>query len=97
MTNINELFSKEFNDLLSEGNQFWRDLCEKVKIQNDVPPLTNLTICKQLEEAHFETYKAAIKIAKTSLKASRLYKDIYLINKGLSLYQEEDSEEPNKN
>jgi len=81
MKNINEEFGKEFNDLMKDGNDFWHDLCNRVELLNNIPELTNVEICQQLEDAHSNIYKSAVRVAEVALQSSRLYRDLYIINK----------------
>lgn len=83
MKNINEEFGKDFEELMMGGNDFWHDLCKQIELLNNVPELTNVEVCRQLESAHLDVYKSAIKVAEVALQSSRLYRDLYIINKSL--------------
>ena len=80
MTTLNEEFSKEFNTLAEKGNNYWVELFEIQKQIAAIPALSNLEICKQLEEVYQEAYLRAMKVAEISLKISSLYRDIRIVS-----------------
>jgi|GEM_PF-4531569 hypothetical protein len=80
MTTINEEFNKEFNILAEKGNTYWIELFEIQEQISSIPAVSNLKICKQLENVYQEAYIRAMKVAEISLKLSSLYRDIYIVS-----------------
>jgi hypothetical protein len=73
---IDEKYQKEYDQLAEIGNSYWTDLLETIQSINNIPPLTDLAICKKLEDAYSDIYRKASNMAEISLKTSLLYRKI---------------------
>ena len=73
---IDEKYGKEYDLLAEIGNSCWIDLLQTIQSIDEIPPLTDLAICKKLENTYFDIYRKAMNMAEISLKLSFLYKNI---------------------
>jgi len=81
---LNDVFSKEFKELQVEANKGFDELLASIKNMQDIPSITDLSICQQLEHAHFCIYINAIRVSNTAQKLSQLYHYVYLLNSGIT-------------
>jgi hypothetical protein len=77
---INESYKNEFDRLNAEGMMLDKNIHEISKTISEMPPLTDLKICKQLENEYYHLYEYYSLLAETSLKVSQLYRYTHIMN-----------------
>jgi len=73
---IDEKYGKEYDLLAEIGNSYWTDLLKTIQSIDEIPPLTDLAICKKLEDTYYDIYQKSSNMAEISLKISLLYRKI---------------------
>ena len=82
--NVNNVFSKQM-DALSEVSKthFQRAELLRLKIEG-IPPLTDLSVCKQLINVYEELSETYAAMADDMLRISEMFRYTYLINKAFA-------------
>jgi hypothetical protein len=84
MSDLNESFGIEFDKLKKSADKTYNELSASIKNMQEIPSITDLNVCKQLEKAHFDIYINAIALSDTAMRLSQLYHYIYVVNKSLT-------------
>jgi len=78
--NLNKSFAEEFDKICQEEATMMKNIKSIRKYIGELPPLTNLNVCKKLEDEHLRMYEYTTLLANTYMKLSQLYHYTRLIN-----------------
>ena len=78
---LNEIFGKEFNKIRQEEIAIRKSIADIQECINQIPPITDLVICKRLENEYQNLYEYTMLLANTYMKLSQLYHYTELINR----------------
>jgi hypothetical protein len=76
----NKIFNKDFDNVCSEVKIIEENRISILKCISQIPPLTNLEICKNLEDEYWNLYEYTMLLANAYMKVSQLYHYVKLIN-----------------
>ena len=79
--NLNEIFGEEFDKIRQEEIMMIKNIKSIRKHIGEIPPITDLTICKKLENEYLLMHEYTSLLANTYMKLSQLYHYTKLINK----------------
>jgi len=78
---MNESFGKEFDALSVESNQLMAYVTEIRNKINDIPQITDLNVCLELEKEYGNLGEYTRLLGDTFFKLSQMYHYVRLINK----------------
>ena len=81
--NINESFGKEFDSLSAESNQLMNYVTEIRNKINDIPRITDLNVCFELEKKYAKLGEYTRLLGDTFFKLSQMYHYVKLVNKAV--------------
>jgi hypothetical protein len=81
MNDLNAIFHEEFIKLQENANKKYAELIASIVSMHEIPEITDLEVCKQLEKAHFDIYINTLALSDTAMRLSQMYHYIYLVNK----------------
>ena len=81
--NINESFGKEFDALSSESNRLMDYVTEIRNKINDIPAITDLNVCHDLEIEYGNLGEYTRLLGDTFFKLSQMYHYVRLVNKSV--------------